>query len=133
MEKAIDDLLEKGESSLCPMEKKEEGGAAPKRKALVKPIDAGKATEIVAEFKKVQGKIIDECKDDCKDMERAFFVLEEEYALNEAGELKGALAVHTVLVRGTTSAQEKVKGIAKEFLDKWANEITSNEQCMGGQ
>lgn len=85
MEKAIDDLLEKGESDLCPLpkdEKKEEAGA-PQKKKLNKPVSGDKGAKIVEDFKAVQKVLLAECHDDCSDMQRAFFVLEEEFALNE--------------------------------------------------
>lgn len=82
LEQAIDDLLEKGESNLCPLEKKE-GGAAPEKTKLSKPVSGEKGIEIVADFKKVQKELLADCKDGCEDMQRAFFVLEEEFALNE--------------------------------------------------
>jgi hypothetical protein len=135
LEKAIDDLLEKGESSLCP--KPSAGGeAADDDEEEDKPGAAfpGDAGAFVTNFKAKVNEMIKDADlvKSCEGFQRAFFVLEEKSFFNAAKKTIDAnLEMHLVLVgggEGKDAAVTKIKELTKELRETTGVKV--NEQIM---
>jgi len=135
LEKAIDDLLEKGESSLCPLEdssgaqnENEDGG-----EGAGKTLSAEKCNELLDKFddtfRKLKGS--DEIMKGCKAAQRAFFVMEHGAKFNASKEtMEHDLTLHLVMVGGTNDTLSKIKETTKELREA-TEYLTVKEQCMG--
>jgi hypothetical protein len=135
LEKAIDDLLEKGESSLCP--KPSAGGeAADDDEEEDKPGAAfpGDAGAFVTNFKAKVNEMIKDADlvKSCEGFQRAFFVLEEKSFFNAAKKTIDAnLEMHLVLVgggEGKDAAVTKIKELTKELRETTGVKV--NEQIV---
>lgn len=114
LEKAIDDLLEKGESDLCPAPK---GGEAAEPD-IENPIDGATAEAIVKEYKEHCKNVIDKHQKDFEKAQRAFFVMEHNQQWSNAkSSMVHGLTVHVVVV-GAADTRAAGLTMIKEFTDK---------------
>lgn len=132
LEKAIDDLLATGESSLCPLKKAEECGAT--GSSLNKPQSEEKASGLIAAFK-AKVKELNDDEQLVKDLQssgaqRAFFVCEQKGQFNSSkGEFENELTLHLVLIGGSKAVCDKIKEATKDLRADEA--FTVREQVMG--
>lgn len=136
LEKAIDDLLEKGESDLCPLPK--EGEAAAKGSDDEEEPSAGEgfsgdAGAFVTKFKEKVNELIKDKSivEGCSKLQRAFFVLEEKKSFDSAkSSLSTNLELHLVLVGcgSDKSIADKIKEATKELRETAGVKV--NEQIM---
>jgi len=130
-------LLEKGESSLCPLEdssgaqnENEDGG-----EGAGKTLSADKCNELLGKFNDTFQKLKDdeEVMKGCKAAQRAFFVMEHGAKFNASKEsMEHDLTLHLVMVGGTNDTVNKVKEMTKELREA-TEYLTVREQCMGQQ